>query len=746
MKNSRLRHRLVTAFMFMALIVALTGAYGIHTINRVSERVQDTMKGHAAREKMVVLMRSALQESRSFLLGSTLVRSSADFDQIRDDYTAKRDLFRNYLEMLKNGNAQLGIPKAPAGSAIAQRLVEVQNRWQGLDTVAEELFRHKKVLLQGGVTGGVVVDERLSRLAMTETLKSSEQTQEAVDELLVAVGSSTVQVEQEIHSIQRSSAIAFSAVIIGTSLLATFLGMLVARSIIRRIDQMVQALDQGASGDLTATVAIDTADEIGQLGNDFNIMLARLAEMVGKVNRCSQELTTISRNIFHASKRMMEAAELQVGGVSETSSAVTEINASIRGVADGVDRLSISAADSSSSILQMAASVEEVAIHMEHLAESVEEVSSSIMEMAASIRQIDGNIALLMENATTTASSVVEMDSSIRQIQGNALEAAEISRQVLQDAQEGKLSVDTTIAGMAEIRRSSSIANEVIGTLAAKAGDIGLILSVIDDVAEQTSLLALNAAIIAAQAGEHGKGFGVVADEIKELAERAGNSTRQIAQIVKGVQEETRRAADAIGRAEQSVIAGEQLSESSGAALTKIVYGVQKANTQVAEIARAAVEQAKGSRMIRDAMEKVSEMVEQISRSSREQGKGGELIMAAVERMKGLTGQVRTSTREQNSAGGFISQATEQILEMVQQIKRACDEQTKGSEQIVSAVHGIQESTEVNLDAARVMDDSVVRLSRQIEVLQKEMGNFTIKQEPDGRSSATESTKGPFHL
>jgi methyl-accepting chemotaxis protein len=100
--------------------------------------------------------------------------------------------------------------------------------------------------------------------------------------------------------------------------------------------------------------------------------------------------------------------------------------------------------------------------------------------------------------------------------------------------------------------------------------------------------------------------------------------------------------------------------------------------------------------------------------------------------MKGLTGQVRSSTREQSTAGALISTSTEHILEMVQQIKRACDEQTRGSDLIVTAVHGIQESTDVNHDAARVMDDSVVRLSHQIEVLQKEMGSFTItkKVEP----------------
>jgi len=114
---------------------------------------------------------------------------------------------------------------------------------------------------------------------------------------------------------------------------------------------------------------------------------------------------------------------------------------------------------------------------------------------------------------------------------------------------------------MQAIRNSSRITAEVIETLSLRANDIGAILSVIDEVAEQTSLLALNAAIIAAQAGDHGKGFAVVADEIRELAERTSSSTREIATVVNGVQEETRRAVDAISLAEASITEGVRLSQ-----------------------------------------------------------------------------------------------------------------------------------------------------------------------------------------
>jgi methyl-accepting chemotaxis protein len=521
--------------------------------------------------------------------------------------------------------------------------------------------------------------------------------------------------------------IAFTLLILISALLALMLGLYAARLLNKWLTQYAEALKKGTDGDLTVRVSAATGDEAGRLGADFNLMVEKLSAMIGRINGSTEELTRISDNLSETSKQVINAAQRQADGVSDTSSAMTQINASVKGVAHGIDGLSLSAAESSSSIMEMAASIEEVALNVETLANAVEEVSSSIVEMATSIKHIDTSVVSLTEAFSTTASSVMEMDSSIKQVEKSAMDTAAISEGVRRDAETGKEAVVATIAGIREIKRSSGITFEVINTLSERAADIGTILSVIDEVAEQTNLLALNAAIIAAQAGDRGKGFAVVADEIKELAERTSSSTREIAQVIKGVQDETRRAVEAINKAEESIAGGELLSQRSGEALNKIVAGVNRATEQIDEIARATEEQAKGSQMIREAIERVLEMVGQIAMATREQGMGGEQIMTAVERMKELTAQVRVSTREQSKVGTFIAKSTENITGMIQQIKHACDEQSKGSEQIVVAVEDIQQSTTVNLDAAKVMNSSVMNLYRQIEIMKKEMGVFKIR-------------------
>lgn len=479
-----------------------------------------------------------------------------------------------------------------------------------------------------------------------------------------------------------------------------------------------------SEGNLTDRLELEAGGEIGELAGSLNSLVDLLNEMVKKVDSSSLELSRISRALADASKQVYSGAEQTNTRVGETSSAIMEINASIKEVSHGIDSLSLSASENSSSVLEMAASVEEVALNVENLAQSVDDVSSSIIEMAAAIKHISDSVNGLIDSSTVTASSVIEMDSAIRQVEKNALDTAAISEEVRKDAEIGKTSVEATISGMQEIKRSSHITYEVIVSLSEKANDIGTILSVINEVAEQTNLLALNAAIIAAQAGEQGKGFAVVADEIKELADRTSSSTREIEELIKGVQEETHRAVGAINLAEKSIADGELLSQKSGIALGKIVTGVEKASEQVGEIATAAAEQARGSQMIREAMEQVTDMIMQIANATQQQSKGSELIMTAVERMKVLTSQVRSSTREQSKVGTLIASSTESITSMIQQIKRACDEQSRGSEQIVAAVEDIQKSSHENLRAAETMEKAVGGLSRQVEVLQKETAGF----------------------
>ncbi len=513
----------------------------------------------------------------------------------------------------------------------------------------------------------------------------------------------------------------------GVLMVAVF-GLLAARKLAKRVKILAGALNRGADGDLTTSLEVTSDDEFGRLNENFNVMMEKLSGVVSRVNQSIWELRQIAADINDVAKNGLTAAELQSEGVNGASEAVQEINQAVLQIAQWVEGLSKSATGNASSILEMSASIEAVNLHVEALSNTVDEVSASIIEMTAAEKQIGESANSLMRESTTASSLVADLDISIKQVGENAVQSAAISQTVRKDAEDGREAVEATITGINEIRRSSRSTVEAIENLSMRAADIGKILSVIDEVAEQTKLLALNASIIAAQAGEHGKGFAVVADEIKELARRTSRSTQEISGITKGVQEETQRVVIAIKLSEQRIVEGEKLSQRSGEALHKIVAGVQQATTQVNEIAQFTESQSRLSQNMSQAMKRVADMVRQIAKATREQGRGSEQIISAVERMKGFTSEVRVSTRAQSEASNHIVCATEDITATIGNLRQACADEASSSKMIVQAMENIQHSSQGNVETTRVINRAVNGLSRQVALLQEEMAGFTYEQ------------------
>lgn len=568
----------------------------------------------------------------------------------------------------------------------------------------------------GATASGMTLRARIVLLSLSSV----------VSILLVVLLGAFVLSEVPFTGVIRSRMVLLFAVVIFLVLLNIILALYIARSIVAPLQSCVTFAGQLAAGSLKGRLAVSCGGEIGALASNMNTLAENLQRIVSHLKGTTDELHAVDRNIKRAAGQVISATGLQEEAVSETTRTAGLINNSVVRISQGVDQLADSAGETSSSILEMAASIEEVAINTDTLATSVDDVSSSVIQMAASIKGIGTNITNLLEASSTTASSVAQMDASIRQVEKSAMDTAVISETVRSDAANGLTSVQETIAGMQEIRKASRITAGVVEHLSLRVHDIGAILSVIDEVAEQTNLLALNAAIIAAQAGEQGKGFAVVADEIKELAERTSSSTREIASVINGVQEETGRAVAAINQAELAISAGEELSERSGAALEKIVDGVQQAVQQINAIARATVEQAKGSQNIRVAMEQVEEMVEQIANSAKEHDRGSEMITSAVERMREMTSQVRSSTREQSRTSALIAKATEDVTAMIERIREACADQTVHGQATERMIENIRLASNATSQAARVMNSAVASLERQLDQLENEMSGFNL--------------------
>lgn len=510
--------------------------------------------------------------------------------------------------------------------------------------------------------------------------------------------------------------------------IAILLGVLISRSIVHPLSAVVTSLQEIAEGeaDLTRELPIASRDEVGLLAAGFNRFLFRLRDMVTRTGRVAVDLVAAGETIRLTAREVSEGARAQSGALEESHQALVAIDASTGEIAESIGSLVSAVEESSSATLELGATIEQIAAQMEKLFGTVDEVSSSISQMSVSSQQVAENVDILNSSTEVTASSIIELDASIKEIEENAEQTGKLAEAAARDAESGKQAVDATISGIGVIRQTVDEAGSTIRELGQQSQAIGKILTVIDDVADQTSLLALNAAIIAAQAGEHGRGFAVVADEIRELADRTAVSTREIGQIIGRLQEGTRDAVTAMETGTERVHREVARSEEAGKALEQIRNSTLKANQQVRSIVRATQEQSRGSRQITDSINQVSSMLGQIAAAIRQQNEGTRQLARSAEAMKEIASQGKLGTAEQAKGSRQINISMEQIREMTERIDSATRAQTTRSREVVQAVATLKQIAENNALRTGELDQVVDDLTGQTAALEDEVGAFKV--------------------
>lgn len=517
----------------------------------------------------------------------------------------------------------------------------------------------------------------------------------------------------------------------GTTLLvilaASVLSWFASRLIVKPILALVDTAGQIAKGDLTQRASVASGDEIGILAGAFNDMTANLERTVKSLMGSQSQLKNVVETVETRSQLVIDRVDQQRAVIDETYNSIDQLNNGVRKITDNVEALSASSEETSSSMLEMVASMEEVSRHTDTLFSSVEDTASSTHEMVSSINEVDQNVVYLTNFVTDTSSSMVEMSASIAQVETNAARSYDLAIAVSDAAESGMKAVRETIEGMEQIRQSVIEANTVVARLGDRSVAIGKILNVIEDVAEQTNLLALNAAILAAQAGEYGKGFSVVAAEIRDLSERTASSTRDIAGLIRSVQDEVSNALKAMSSGSSLVENGVSLSHEAGKALNNILVSAAKASSMGKEIAGATREQAKGSETVTRAVDRLQSMVGQINSATRQQAQGSDHILKAVESMREVTKYVRQAMVEQKSGSGMISAAAERMIEMIHEIFQVAANQAAESEKIVTTMQQVRAIADKNRAAAGDMSAAITLLNDAIRGFDDEVRKFRVR-------------------
>jgi len=296
---------------------------------------------------------------------------------------------------------------------------------------------------------------------------------------------------------------------------------------------------------------------------------------------------------------------------------------------------------------------------------AVDDTSSAVGEISVAIEQVSRNLDALSETVEKSVSAMEEINATIVNVEKNTVVSHQVSSQVKAQADRSKAVVEETIASLAEIQCSVDLSYKGIKRLSENSSRIESIVGVINDITKRTNLLALNASIIAAQAGEYGKSFGVVADEIRNLSLQTGQSTGEITGIIEEIMTESRTAASNVTLTKELVQKGVQLGQETGAALQVILNSSNQAMDMTHQIRIATEEQARSVQMVTRSIEDVSAMTSQIFTASKEQANATRSILRAINTIKEMTQEMVGATGRQVDDGKEIKHAVESVGRMV---------------------------------------------------------------------------------
>jgi methyl-accepting chemotaxis protein len=275
----------------------------------------------------------------------------------------------------------------------------------------------------------------------------------------------------------------------------------------------------------------------------------------------------------------------------------------------------------------------------------VEIVTSASEELSAQVEESSRGAENQSQRVGETATAMEEMNATVLEVARNASQAAETSDRAKNKAEEGSQIVSRVVDGIGQVQKNSLALKDDMTKLGQQAEGIGQIMNVISDIADQTNLLALNAAIEAARAGEAGRGFAVVADEVRKLAEKTMAATKEVGDAISGIQQGTRSNVHNVEGAVQVIAEATELAAKSGEALREIVSLVDLSSDQVRSIATASEQQSAAS-------EEINRSIEDISRISSETSEGMRQSAIAVEELANQALVLKSLIEQMQSEGG----------------------------------------------------------------------------------------------
>src|SRR5574341_30879 len=621
-RDAKTSVKLLTAFALMAFIVAGVGFLGLSKVKLLNGYIDSLYNDSLI---MAIDLGHLNEEASNIRLDALQMTSGLSNDNLQQVYERANESARTIDKLMEKIYVS-GLHKSEE-----KGFAEMKDAWKAYN---DSRTRTMTLALSGDM-------DKARENAKTDAGSKYGVLDDKIEAFIDVQDRDGRELFEESAKAEKSATATIAVAILLSVLGAIFVGLFISSIIAVPLTVMASAARKISTGDLNVEIEVKARDEVGVLAGSFKEMTAYLRGMA----RTAEEVAEGDLR-----GEVTPKSEKDVLG-----NAFHKMIAGLRGiivdVRAGADQMASASA-------QIASTSEQAARNNEAAATGVEETTSTMHEMSANIQNVAKSSQGQASSVSETSASVEQMVTSIQRIAETTRQFVELTQKARKTVEEGLAAVDRSVKGTDEINRAIVRSADTISALGARVEDIGKIVDVIDDIAEQTNLLALNAAIEAARAGEQGMGFAVVAEEVRKLAERSARSTREIGDLITGIQKETQDAVKLMGKSTQMVEKGVEMSRQVGDSLKAIDGTVAEVDKYSREIGAATQEQSSAAEQIVKTMEKMREMIHQNAAGSTELASSAEQLRSQADRFQEIVGRFalngadRTAAKEQRAAPG----------------------------------------------------------------------------------------------
>ena len=617
-RNLRLRSKIILLVTILVVFTGVIGVYAVINVNQITQNTKVLGENSLPKTEVIGDLKRTVGDARLAAVRVMLASTNSELSEHEASFAQATQEGDNILEQLSL------LLISEEGQDIYNSFAE---QWSEFKSIGDNIFRFSR---QGAAIEIVEVYRR-------QGAEAGDRLVSILAELESEIEAHTDEVVGKSMATAASGRTAVITLLVALIVVGFGVGLFIAKNISDPVRELVRIVNRTASGDLTEDIVAQSTDEIGHLTKAFGDMIKNLRAVIG-------EATASAETVAGTSEELAAAAEQSASAVHQISSTMGQMSA------------------------------------------GVEEQTASINETAASIHQVNQAIAQVADGAETQVQSVHQASSVLDNMKKSMDEAIEVLQKVNEASKEsaasagrGGQSMENVIAGMIQIKEAADTVAVAIGELDTHSQDIGKILEVIDDIADQTNLLALNAAIEAARAGEHGRGFAVVADEVRKLAERSSVETKAIAELIGRVRQASDEAVKAIDIAGEQVEAGNTLTVEAKTVLEEIVANTSNIETLIANLIESVKELVEAGNTAAKSIDEIVSVSEENTAATEEMAAGANEVGKAIDSIASVSEETAASVEE-------ISASAEQVNASIEQIAASAAQLANMAEKLTEAV------------------------------------------------------------